>query len=69
MNAPSEVKAAPLSETTDIGEQLLIPGVPAVSLRARLQLLMAQPLIPGKPQKPLDIGLFDEAARNQLSLF
>ena len=69
MSAPSEEKAPPLSETTELGGQLLIPGVPAVSLRARLQLLIAQPLASSKPQKPLDIGLFDEAARNQLSLF
>jgi hypothetical protein len=40
-----------------------------VSLRERLELLMAQPLFASKPQKPLDVGLFDEAARNQLSLF
>jgi hypothetical protein len=57
------------TEPTDAGEQLLIPGVRAVSLRQRLELLMAQPLLASKPQEPLDIGLFDEAARNQMSLF
>jgi hypothetical protein len=30
---------------------------------------MAAPLIPIKPQKPLNIGLFDEDADNQLDLF
>lgn len=30
---------------------------------------MAASLIPRKPQKPLDFGLFDLAARNQLDLF
>lgn len=57
------------SEATDAGVQLLMPGVPVVSLRTRLEFLMAQPLVSRKPQKPLDIGLFDEAALNQLSLF
>jgi hypothetical protein len=57
------------SEQTEAGEQLLAPFVAPVSVRERLDYLIAQPLAPRKPQKPLDIGLFDEAARNQLSLF
>ena len=69
MRLPSSKTTAFDSEPTDAGEQLLMPGVRAVSLRQRLELLMAQPLFASKPQKPLDIGLFDEAARNQLSLF
>lgn len=61
---------APLqSELTPDGEQALIPGVRPVTLRERLEARMAAPLIPRKPQKPLDIGLFDLAARNQLDLF
>ena len=40
-----------------------------VSLRDRLALRLAAPMAPRVPQKPLDIGLFDEDARNQLSLF
>jgi hypothetical protein len=43
--------------------------VPPVSIRARLALLVDKPLAPRKPQKPLDIGLFDATARQQLSLF
>jgi hypothetical protein len=58
-----------VTERTEAGEQLLAPFVTPVSVRQRLDHLMAQPLLPRKPQKPLDIGLFDEAARNQLSLF
>ena len=58
-----------VTERTEAGEQLLAPFVAPVSVRQRLDHLMAQPLIPRKPQKPLDIELFDEAARNQLSLF
>jgi hypothetical protein len=57
------------TEPTPEGEQILIPGVRAVSLRERLELRMAAPLGPRKPQKPLNVGLFDEDARNQLSLF
>jgi len=43
--------------------------VKPITLRERLALLAAAPLTPCKPQKPLTIGLFDEDARNQLSLF
>jgi hypothetical protein len=57
------------SEATACGEQTLIPGVRPVTLRERLALAQARPLQPAKPQKPLTIGLFDQDARNQLSLF
>lgn len=58
-----------VTETTDQGEQVLVPGVTPVSPRERLERLLAAPLRPAKPQKPLDIGLFDEDARNQLDFF
>jgi hypothetical protein len=57
------------AEWSDCGEQTLIPGVRPVSLRERLTLQASAPLIPKKSQKPLNIGLFDEDARNQLNLF
>lgn len=57
------------SEATPEGEQMLVPGVAPISVRQRIEARMAGPLVPRKPQKPLDIGLFDEAARNQLDLF
>ena len=57
------------TEQTDQGEQVLVPGVAPVSQRQRLESLMAAPLRPSKQQKPLNIGLFDEDARNQLDLF
>lgn len=47
----------------------LIPGVRPITMRDRLEARMEAPLIPRKPQKPLDIGLFDEIGRNQLDLF
>ena len=57
------------SEPTPEGEQFLLPGVSPVSLRQRLALLMAAPLGPRVQQKPLNVGLFDADARNQLNLF
>ncbi len=63
------VAVMPASEPTPEGEQMLIPGVRAITLHERLALGLAAPLTPTKPQKPLNIGLFDEDARNQLSLF
>ena len=57
------------TEPTPIGEQTLIPGVRRVSIYKRLMVLAAQPLGPKKSQKPCDLGLFDEVARNQLDMF
>ena len=60
------------TEATDAGEQTLVPGVRPVTLRDRLEDRMAAPMTPRRNpyavQRPLDIGLFDEAARNQLDL-
>ena len=63
------VGAVPETEATPEGEQMLIPGVRAITLRERLALRLAAPLTATKPQKLLNIGLFDEDARKQLSLF
>lgn len=57
------------TEPTPIGEQTLIPGVQRVSIYERLMVLAALPLGSEKLQKPCDLGLFDEVARNQLDLF
>jgi len=60
------------TETTPEGEQTLVPGVRPVTLKERLEARMAAPMAPKRNpnarQKPLDIGLFDKAARNQLDL-
>lgn len=66
---PDFTSAPLLSEPTPEGEQTLIPGVRPITMRERLALLTAAPLAPRKPQKPLNIGLFDDDARNQLHLF
>ena len=60
---------AVLAEITDQGEQTLVPGVAPITLRQRLAALFAAPLASRKPQRPMNIGLFDEDARNQLDLF
>jgi hypothetical protein len=57
------------TEATPEGEQTLIPGVRPITTRDRLDPLADAPMRPRATQKPLDIGLFDEAARNQLDLF
>ena len=57
------------SERTEYGEQTLVPGIKPVTLRERLAFRMAQPLGSAKAQKPMTIGLFDEEARKQLTLF
>jgi hypothetical protein len=62
--------SAPLqTEWSECGEQMLVPGVKPISLRERLTHLTAAPLIPRRNQKPMNIGLFDDDARNQLNLF
>lgn len=58
-----------LSERTPEGEQTLIPDVAPITTRDRLALLAAAPLTARVAQKPPNAGLFDDAARNQLSLF
>ena len=69
MSGPISTASAILSEPTPIGEQRLVPGVKPITMRDRLQARMVAPLLPTRPQKPLDLGLFDMAARNQLDLF
>ncbi|KAA3448453.1 hypothetical protein C7I87_21715 [Mesorhizobium sp. SARCC-RB16n] len=70
------------TEPTPEGEQTLVPGVRPTSLRPpkrasrrrvttrdRLAVLMDAPMRSRAAQKPRDIGLFDKASRNQLTLF
>ena len=59
----------PATEMTPIGEQALVPGVKPITQRDRLQFRMQTPLQPRCKQKPLNVGLWDEDARNQLDLF
>jgi hypothetical protein len=57
------------TEATSLGPQTLVPGVRPVSMKARLEVLAAHPLGTDRLQKPCDIGLFDDVARNQMELF
>ena len=57
-------RAHPETEPTPQGPQMLIGGVRPLTFRDRLALRAA--MRPAKPQKPCDLGLFDEGARNQL---
>ena len=52
------------TEATSLGPQILVPGVRPVSMKARLEALAAHPLVSDRLQKPCDLGLFDEVARN-----
>jgi hypothetical protein len=60
----------PEIEQTPIGPQFVIRGYSPVSLRKRLEVRANEPPKPKRAcvQKPCDIGLFDEAARNQTDL-
>ena len=57
------------SEQTPIGEQILVHGVAPITPAQRLALRADAPLVPKKPQRPIDVGLFDVAARNQIEMF
>ncbi len=60
------------TETTDAGEQMLVSGVQPVTLCDRLAAMAARPMLPrcnpNARQKPCNLGLFDEAARDQIDL-
>jgi hypothetical protein len=56
-------------EATPIGNQTLVPGVAPITPRDRLAMRADAPLLPKKPQRASDHGLFDTNARNQIELF
>jgi hypothetical protein len=62
-SATNPAPAAPLTEPTEQGEQLLVAGVAPVTLRDRLTLMALRPMAPRRnpnaSQKPCDHGLFD----------
>lgn len=57
-------------EQTPIGDQYLIGDIKPVSQREKLELLATLPMQPKRAryQKPCDLGLFDDVARNQMDL-
>ena len=64
--APTPVFEA---EVTPIGVQTLVAGVAPITPAQRLAIRADAPLLPKKPQRPIDLGLFDTAARNQIEMF
>lgn len=60
----------PATERTDQGEQTLVPGVRPVTMAERLAGRWSAPMQPRRApmQKPCNIGLFDDDARNQMEL-
>lgn len=69
--AASPASASPVFEVeaTPIGIQTLVAGVAPITSAQRLALRADAPLSPKKPQRPIDLGLFDTAARNQIEMF
>lgn len=57
------------SEPTPIGEQVLIYGVAPITPAERLAMRANAPMQPKRPQRPLNHGLFDLGARNQIEMF
>lgn len=57
------------AEVTPIGVQTLVAGVAPITAAQRLALRADAPLLPKKPQRPIDLGLFDMNARNQIEMF
>ena len=57
------------TEQTEIGEQALVSGVAPITQAQRLAWRATVPLQPRRPQKPINHGLFDFNARNQIEMF
>jgi hypothetical protein len=64
-HAPSPFDAEP----TQAGVQTLVSGVAPISPAARLAMRANAPLLPKKPQRAVDHGLFDTNARLQIEMF
>ncbi|MEQ1541639.1 MAG: hypothetical protein ABL926_05225 [Novosphingobium sp.] len=65
-----EATAAPFeAEATQAGVQTLVSGVAPITTAERLAMRANAPLEPKRPQRPVDHGLFDLGARNQIEMF
>jgi hypothetical protein len=70
MSGAAPLVVVPLQiEATPIGNQTLVPGVAPITPAARLAMRADAPLLPKKPQRAINHGLFDTNARNQIELF
>lgn len=57
------------AEATQAGVQTLVSGVAPITAAERLAMRANSPLLPRKPQRAVDHGLFDTNARNQIEMF
>jgi hypothetical protein len=57
------------AEATQAGVQTLVSGVAPITPAERLAIRANAPLLPKKPQRAVDHGLFDTNARNQIEMF
>jgi hypothetical protein len=57
------------AEPTQAGVQTLVSGVAPISPAERLAMRANAPMLPKKPQRAIDHGLFDTNARNQIEMF
>ena len=57
------------AEATQAGVQTLVSGVTPITAAERLAMRANAPLLPKKPQRAVDHGLFDTNARNQIEMF
>lgn len=65
-----EAPAAPFeAEATQAGVQTLVSGVAPITAAERLAMRANAPLLPKKPQRAVDHGLFDTDSRNQIEMF
>ena len=65
-----EAPVAPFeTEPTQAGVQTLVSGIAPITPADRLAIRANAPLEPRKPQRPVDHGLFDLGARNQIEMF
>lgn len=62
-------QASPIEEITLAGNQRVLPGAERDGGASIARKRIREPMRGRKPQEACDVGLFDDAARNQTSLF
>lgn len=65
----AEKARQPVTDTTDQGQQTVIPGAERIADRELAERRMEGRKASAKPQKDADFGLFDTGARNQQDMF
>lgn len=62
-------QSAPGDDQTPAGRQRVLPGAGSDNGASFARKRISEPMRPAKPQAACDIGLFDDSARSQSSLF